>query len=72
MIPLWDRWQSPGVKAEAMGTEKASQVIKVDDRFCHHPGEENLDFPNIMAAIKTVSRGLQPRADCIWQESPIL
>lgn len=62
MIPLRDRWKRLRVKAKAMGTEKASQVIQADNRLYHHPGEENLASLNITAAIKTVNRELKPKS----------
>lgn len=45
-----------------METEKTSQIIEVDNRLYHHPGEENLAFPYIPAAIKTGSRELRPNS----------
>ena len=49
-------------KAEAMGTEKASKLQKFDNGLYHHPGGENLAFPNITAIGKTVNRELQPKS----------
>lgn len=65
-----------------MGIEKASQVTEIDSRLYLSPSwKRKYTFPNIPAAMKTVSRELQPnskqglritRADCIWQESQTL
>lgn len=71
------------MEAEALGTEKASQVIHViNNMLCHYPGEENMTIPNISAAIETINQKLQPdgkqglrigaTTDCIWQESQAL